>query len=115
MYTGWFLVVGLAVFLPLAIALRPEGWEETRRWVRENRRCVAIVAGAWVAIHLAAFVPYIVVNSDISRTYEDCYKLMPTPAAWLTGPPGTPWDETLGPRAIDYGQPAARLSLVGFR
>jgi hypothetical protein len=109
MYTGWFLAVGLAVFLPLAVVLRPGGWAETVRFVKENRRRVAIVISAWTAIHLAAFLPYIIVNRDMSRSYKECYELMPTPAAWVTGPPGTPWDETLGPRATDPKQPAPGL------
>jgi hypothetical protein len=93
-YTGWFLVVGLAVFLPAAIVLRPGGCRETWRFVRgEWRRVTAIVVG-WILLHLAAFVPYIVVNSDIIRVYEDCAGLVPTPSAWITGPPGTVWQET---------------------
>jgi len=109
MYTGWFLVVGLGVFLPLAVVLRPGGWAQTVRFVKENRRGVAIVVGGWIAIHLAAFLPYIIVNADMSRSYVESYKLVPTPAAWLTGPPGTPWDNVLGPRAADPAQPAPGL------
>ena len=105
-YTGWFLVGGLAMFLPLAVALRPGGWAEVRRFLKENRRRVALIVGLWIALHLAAFVPYMVVNADISRSYQECAGLMPTPAAWLTGPAGTCWDQTLGPRAGDSTQPA---------
>ena len=105
-YTGWFLVGGLAIFLPLAVALRTGGWAETRRFVKENRRRVALIVGLWIALHLAAFVPYMVVNADISRSYQECAGLLPTPAAWLTGPAGTCWDQTLGPRAGDPTQPA---------
>ena len=32
-YTGWFLVTGLAVFLPLALTLRRDGWHDLRRFV----------------------------------------------------------------------------------
>ena len=109
MNSSWFLVMGLATFLPLAIALREGGWAETRRFLIENRRRVAIVLGVWAVLHVTLFVPYMVVNADVSRAYEDCYHLMPTPAAWLTGPPGTTWDATLGPRATDLDQPAPGL------
>ena len=96
-HTGWFLVAGLAVFLPLAVVLRPGGWSETIRFVGENRRGVVFIVGAWLFAHVIAFVPYIVVNADITRTYEDCKGLMPTPSAWITGPPGTVWEATTGP------------------
>jgi hypothetical protein len=93
-YTGWFLVMGLAVFLPLAVALRPGGREEFRRFVRENRRRALNIAGGWFIAHVVAVIPYVAVNSDIMRSYKDCAGLVPTPSAWITGPPGTPWQET---------------------
>lgn len=96
-YTGWFLVTGLAVFLPLALALRPGGWAATILFVKENRRRVMLIIGGWFLAHLIAFVPYIIVNADVSRTYGDCAGFVPTPSAWLTGPPGTPWERTTQP------------------
>ena len=109
-YTGWFLVAGLAVFLPVAILLRRGGFSDTLRLVKERwRRVLFVVARLASRVFAAAFVPYIVVNSDITRTYEDCAELIPTPSAWITGPPGTPWDRTLGPRATDRAHPPLGL------
>ena len=86
-YTGWFLVGGLAIFLPLAVALRTGGWAETLRFVKENRRRVALIVGLWIALHLAAFVPYMVVNADISRSYKECRR-SPADARRLADRPG---------------------------
>jgi hypothetical protein len=96
-YTGWFLVLGLAVFLPLALAFRPGGWAETRTFLQANRRRVILIVGGWFLVHLLAFVPYVVVNADISRAYDDCAGFVPTPSAWITGPPGTPWEHATRP------------------
>jgi len=94
-YSGWFLVAGLATFVPVAVALREGGWRETVRFVRENWRRVALVLGGWTAALAAAFVPYLVVNWGEGRGYNECLGLMPTPSAWVTGLEGTPWDRTL--------------------
>lgn len=96
-YTGWFLVTGLAVFLPLAIAMRPGGFAETLRFVKDHRWRLRLVVFGWVTAHIAAFVPYIVINADVTRTYKECTGLIPTPSAWITGPPGTPWEQTTAP------------------
>ncbi len=95
-YSGWFLVVGLAVFLPALLALRPGSARELRRYAVENKRRVGGVCLLWGFAMLALFGPYIVVNLGVSRTYEDCHGLFPTPAAWFTAPTGSRWYDTLG-------------------
>src|SRR5205085_3491733 len=44
---GWFLAVGLATFVPIAAASRPDGLKELVRFARENRPAVARVLGAF--------------------------------------------------------------------
>jgi hypothetical protein len=95
--SGWFLVAGLATFLPLSIALRPGGWADLRRCLNEDRSRARRVIGLWGLALVAVFVPYIVVNWGIARQYDESRGLIPTPAAWFTGPPGSYWDETLKP------------------
>lgn len=104
-YTGWFLVMGLSVFLPVGLTLRANGWQAFRQFAQENRTEAVRIVGGWFAVLTVAFVPYLVVNWGVARSYKECEGLIPTPAAWLTGPPGTPWDETLGPRATEPDQP----------
>src|SRR5207248_6763683 len=53
-YSGWFLATGLATFVALALALRPGGWREAVRFVKENRRRVALILGGWAAALAAA-------------------------------------------------------------
>lgn len=93
-YTGWFLITGLATFLSLAVALRVGGWADVVQFWKQNTRRVSFILGGWGTVLVAAFVPYLVVNWGIARSYDECTGLMPTRSAWLTGPPGTPWFET---------------------
>ncbi len=109
-YTGWFLTAGLGVFLPVAVALRPDGWADLKQFARGNWRAAGRVVGVWAVAMAVAFTPYLIVNWGQDRSYGDCEDLIPTPAAWVTGPSGTCWDQTLGPRATESKQ-----SPPGFR
>lgn len=95
-YTGWFLAVGLAAFVPLLVALRPGSARALWRYLVEHKLRVAGVLLLWGLAMLALFGPYIVVNWGVSRSYEECRGLLPTPAAWFTAPEGSRWYETLG-------------------
>ncbi|MDY3556432.1 hypothetical protein R5W24_005598 [Gemmata sp. JC717] len=94
-YTGWFLATGLAVFFPLLVALRPGSVGELRAFAVANKRRVGGILLLWAGAMLALFVPYILVNYGVTRTYEECYNLFPTPSAWFTGPKDSRWSETL--------------------
>jgi len=93
-YSGWFLVTGLATFLPLAIGLRTGGWADLVQYWQQNSRRVLLIVAGWGSVLLAAFLPYLVVNWGVARTYGECVGLMPTRSGWLTGLPGTPWYQT---------------------
>ena len=99
-YTGWFLVAGLAVFVPLLTALRPGAGAALRQFARTNRGKVLRVVGLWGLALAALFVPYMVVNFGIARHYEETHGLMPTPSAWLTGPPDSMWTVTTSPYRV---------------
>ncbi|QJW98164.1 hypothetical protein [Frigoriglobus tundricola] len=99
-YTGWFLVAGLAVFVPLLAALRPGAAGALKLFARENRRELIRTFGLWGAALAALFGPYMAVNFGIGRGYEETYKLMPTPSAWITGPPDSMWVITTEPYRV---------------
>lgn len=96
-YTGWFLAVGLLVFMPVLLALRPGAWPALKHYARTNRRAVVRTLRWWGLALAAVYLPYAVVNIGISRAYTDTYGLMPTPSGWITGPPGSMWSETTAP------------------
>ncbi|MCI0705789.1 MAG: hypothetical protein L0241_32410 [Planctomycetia bacterium] len=96
-YTGWFLVVGLMVFVPAMIYFRAGSFGELRRFVRERRWAVLRIVGLWGIALVGLFVPYLVVNWGIARWYEECYGTLPTLSAWITGPPGSRWLEATAP------------------
>lgn len=93
-YTGWFLILGLAIFLPLGLASRPATKQELLQFVRENRTRLLAIVGGWCGALAIAFVPYVIINWGKARAYEECFGMMPTPSAWLTGPPGSRWEHT---------------------
>lgn len=103
-YTSWFLAVGLAVFVPVAVRLQPDRGNELLRFVfvRENRWPVLRVVGLWGFALILFFAPYLWVNRGISRDYDECVDLLPTVAGWFTSPGGW-WVETLRPhlRPVD--------------
>jgi hypothetical protein len=90
-YTGWFLVAGLGVFVPALAAAHPGAAGGLKAFARANRWKVFRIVALWGLALGALFVPYLVVNWGIGRTYEETYGLMPTPSAWLTGPPDSMW------------------------
>ncbi len=89
--TGWFLVVGIATFLLLALTFNRGVWRELFRFLLWRRGRAVLVLAIWSAALVAAYVPYIVVNRGLSRQYAECYGLIPTPSAWITGPVGSVW------------------------
>ena len=45
--------------------------------------------------------PYLYFSPSSGHKYDACFGCLPTLAAWVTGPPGSRWSETLAP--ISYG------------
>jgi hypothetical protein len=104
-YTGWFLVAGLSVFIPLLIVMRPGSFPALKAFVRANRGSVFRICAGWGLAMVMLFVPYIVVNHDMSRAYSETYGLMPTPSAWIASVPGAKWSATTAPyRAVTSGE-----------
>lgn len=102
-YTGWFLVVGLATFVPVMAALKPGRYGALKQFARENRRAVLRIVAVWALAMLLLYVPYVVVNWGIGRSYGDVGGLLPTPSAWLTGPPDSKWIMTTAPYRTPVG------------
>jgi hypothetical protein len=96
-YTGWFLVMGLLVFMPVMAASRPGTWKSLVQFAKENRGRAFRILALWGLAMLALFVPYLLVNWGVSRLYKDSYFLMPTPSAWISGPPDSKWIITTSP------------------
>lgn len=93
-YTGWFLAVGLAAFVPLAAAVTPGGVRMLFAFLRANPGAAARAAAPGALALAAFFLPYVLVNRGHARGYWDAAYLIPTPAAWLTPPPGVAWADT---------------------
>jgi hypothetical protein len=94
-YTGWFLLMGLAVFLPTLLTMRSGGWRELARFAWGRRGAVGGIALLWGAAMVALFAPYLVFNPSTGHDYSGCFGCLPTTAAWLTGPSGSRWEHAL--------------------
>lgn len=99
-YTGWFLVVGLAVFMPMFALSRPGTFGGLKQFARANKWKLFRVVALWGLAMAALFVPYLLVNWGIGRMYEESYGLMPTLSAWITGPPDSKWIITTSPLRV---------------
>ncbi|MBA4190543.1 MAG: hypothetical protein C0467_21360 [Planctomycetaceae bacterium] len=94
--TGWFLVAGLATFIPLAVLLRRAGWWYLLCYLWNHSWRVMFILGGWAGALLIAYIPYFVVNWGQERLYIECVDLMPTAYAWFAPLPGTVWEPVLG-------------------
>jgi hypothetical protein len=99
-YTGWFLVAGLCVFVPVLVALRSGSAGGLKQFARANKRAAIRITVLWMLALLALFGPYLIVNWGIGRSYSDSDSLMPTPSAWITGPPDSMWIITTSPYRV---------------
>lgn len=92
--TGWFLGLGLVVFVPLAVWVHA-AWPAVRAFLRDRRRALIATVAAWGVATLAFLSPYMIANSDQGRTYGECLQHMPEFSSFLGGPPGSWWYQTL--------------------
>ncbi len=96
-YTGWFLAVGIAVFVPVAALTLPGRSRSLLTFVRAKWLAVLGVLGFWGLTLGGFFLPYVLVNRGHEREYSECVESLPTLAGWLTGPHGACWHDTLAP------------------
>jgi len=98
-YTAWFLVVGLTVFIPVAVVLSPGGCSRLWGAVRARKWAFARVTVLWTLALIAYFAPFVIVNLDTGRDYAECLNMAPTWDSWLNGPQNQPypWKEVLRP------------------
>jgi hypothetical protein len=101
--TGWFLALGLTVFVPLLLFFEPGGWRRAATFLRENRRAVALILGGWGLAFAALGGPYAAANWGVARDYGECVDYLPTASAWLAGPEGSFWYATLRPFRAGVG------------
>ena len=101
-YTGWFLAVGLAVFVPAVVVLLPGRWRVWLEFARANWKQAVLVVGGWGIAFAVFFAPYVIANYGRGRVYGECISTIPTLSGWLSGREGSRWHETIKP----YRQPA---------
>ena len=113
-YSGWFLVLGLALFVPLAAALRPGGFAALRQFANENKGQIARVVGFWGLVLAIFFLPYVLANRGATRTYRECLVHSPNASAWVCGPEGSRWYQTIGPHRATVSQECTLFAGFGF-
>jgi hypothetical protein len=101
--TGWFLALGLAVFVPLLLFFEPGGWRRAAAFARENWRTVTLILGGWGLAFAALGGPYAAANWGVARGYGECLDYLPTVSAWLAGPEGSFWYAAIRPFRAGVG------------
>lgn len=94
-YSGWFLAVGMLVFVPALGVFFRGAPARLRLFVTERPGAVIGICVLWGAAMAALFVPYKVYNPSDGYDYSGCFGYLPAPAAWLTGPDGSKWSKAL--------------------
>ncbi len=113
-YTAWFLTLGLALFVPLAVGLRAGGWGDVKAFYAANRGRVLLTLGAWAAAAAAFAYPYVAANRGQVRGYADCVGHLPDTSCWLTGPPDSRWFETVAPLRHEVSAECVLFGGLGF-
>ncbi len=86
-YLGWFLLLALALFLPLLLATHANHWADlaafsSRSWLP----AAALLAAGAVPFALLQHV-YAEANGGFVREWEECISHMPCATDWLLPPP----------------------------
>jgi len=97
-YLGWFLALGLTVFVLIRLATDEPARRRCREWLWNSRCSIAAVAFVATAANLTLFAPYILANRGFHRSYRWEVKLMvPRPTSWLSPAPASRWADWLPP------------------
>lgn len=96
-HLGWFLFLGLGVWLVVAILFDRSTWRRVWDFVIAQRWFVALTVVVWVAGLGTFFQHYYRGNQTLHRSFDECLFYMPRPASWLACPPHTPWELRLAP------------------
>lgn len=113
-YTGWFLGVGLLMFLPIHLSLREGGWRSVGQFYRTSRIAIVVIVLASVALLAAVAAPYVLANRGVSRSYRECIHHLPTVGDWFASPPDTRWAHTIAPYLDELNIERALFHGLGY-
>jgi len=100
--SGWFLMLGLAIFLPLSVWVNRTS-DVVRSFFRTNRRRELGRIAIWLIVGSGFLWPYFVANRGQGREYRECVDHLLSWSSIATGPEGSRWEETLKPFLTPVG------------
>jgi hypothetical protein len=109
-YLGWFLALGLAIFVAILLAADRSSLGRIRDYLRATWRTAGAIVLAGGAMLFAILRPYVRANRDFHRYYADC--VLPELRSWIAAPP----DSVCGVVLSNYreGLPREHWLFVGF-
>lgn len=96
-YMGWFLLLALALLVPLLLSWDRDGRRRVAAFCRDAPLFVPLAAAVWAAASYLTLRPYLAASAELgARPWADVQLFLPRLRSWFTSPPGSPYHEWLG-------------------
>jgi hypothetical protein len=90
-HLGWFLLLGLAVWLVFLTAFDPALLKRLGAFAMRRPVFIAVTLGVWLGGLWLFFRHYYLGNADVRRDYFECLFFMPRLSTWLACPQHSVW------------------------
>jgi hypothetical protein len=91
-YLGWLLLLGIALFAILLIAIDSVLRNSQGRFLKENAAFVIVSILSWAGALFLFLRPYFDAARQLSpRPWSELLLLLPRPRSWVAAPPGSLW------------------------
>lgn len=94
-YLGWFLVLGLVIFLGVGLACNRHARNRWGEFRRDQWRLISFALVVVVAVLATVLIPYMQVNRGFRRHYAEVKPMIPSARSWLSPTPSSWWVDVL--------------------
>lgn len=96
-YLGWFWIFSLIIFFVLISIFELEVKVKLLTYWKNNKKEISFIVLSWLFLNVITFLPYIKAKLVLnSRSYGEVDTMIPRLASWLSPPPGSFWNSSLG-------------------
>jgi hypothetical protein len=90
-YLGWFLILGLAVFVAVSAVVNRDAMNRVGGFLRRRLPVAIVLVAIWGALLFALFSVYAEANRGFHRQFSEVRELIPRPASWFAAVPHGLW------------------------